>query len=843
MESFAEKECSALGGLFQYIVNDLKIATPVWEDFLGKTSKLHTHIKATVLALTAFLDAFQKIADMATNARGATKEIGSALTRLCLRHRSVEAKLKIFSSALVDHLVIPLQDKLEDWKKVAYQMDKDHAKEYKRVRQDIKKKSSDTLRLQKKVRKTPKGDAKKTLDSAIRDVNNKYHLLEETEKQALRKALIEERSRYCLFVNCLRPVIESELSTMYEVTHIQEVVDALGKLIEDPQGLPSASEQVILDVKSSEAGWSFRTPPGSPTSVGSRKSSTCSISSLNSSSSDSTHSPSSHQRSRSLSQPPSGAFRLLSVSSQDSGFTSQDTLFTRLPTPPPLELTDQVNPAAKVSEDAAKDSPSFPDAPCAMSTWPNLQDTLQFEKAAASIAKSQRPHTISSAYERHNRPVITTHTFKPLQNDSDSQLSLSADGDCPPELPPEDYADDCSEEATPTHKAYPPPLPLRAEEMDISAPTIPPKPRVLMQPLKRSDLQTACSTGNNPIYVNASDICSASKPSTPVDANSQETTFKASFQKNLAATLAQSAVHQKLLKVSAANSSDLGSGTQNVASTPDEGACGGHAPPPPVRRSSATKQPPIVPPHRSTNGKEGTSWNVFTESGDGTDAHAQLMRALNARLDALQKDEEISVPDRLPPPPPPLKEATIEVPPRQASLRSAPAKKLPRTPDKVCTLEMKLISSKFHTAPRPLETTKAQRRISQPTFSELLDQFPRNRNPSEDTAPLKKLPPTPDRRSSLDLERANTQRGLVFEAVNAQRNVIFETSSKRVVGGNPNEAASRVQKWLAGRGSVDVTRCHADLLGEIRGGVNLRKASSDDRSAPILRHVRIKPPK
>ncbi|GFW91386.1 protein MTSS 1 [Trichonephila clavipes] len=209
MESFAEKECSALGGLFQYIVNDLKIATPVWEDFLGKASKLHTHLKATVLALAAFLDSFQKIADMATNARGATKDIGSALTRLCLRHRSVEAKLKIFSSALVDHLVLPLQEKLEDWKKVAYQMDKDHAKEYKRVRQDIKKKSSDTLRLQKKVRKTPKGDAKKTLDSAIRDVNNKYHLLEETEKQALRRALIEERSRYCLFVNCLRPVIAS----------------------------------------------------------------------------------------------------------------------------------------------------------------------------------------------------------------------------------------------------------------------------------------------------------------------------------------------------------------------------------------------------------------------------------------------------------------------------------------------------------------------------------------------------------------------------------------------------------------------------------------------------------
>lgn len=59
----------------------------------------------------------------------------------------------------------------------------------------------------------------------------------------------------------------------------------------------------------------------------------------------------------------------------------------------------QVNEAARASDSILKKespSPSFPEAPCAMSTWPNLQDTLQFEKAAASIVKSQRPHTISS---------------------------------------------------------------------------------------------------------------------------------------------------------------------------------------------------------------------------------------------------------------------------------------------------------------------------------------------------------------------------------------------------------------------------------------------------------------
>lgn len=41
----------------------------------------------------------------------------------------------------------------------------------------------------------------------MQDVSDKYILLEETEKQALRKALIEERQRFCCFVAMLRPVV------------------------------------------------------------------------------------------------------------------------------------------------------------------------------------------------------------------------------------------------------------------------------------------------------------------------------------------------------------------------------------------------------------------------------------------------------------------------------------------------------------------------------------------------------------------------------------------------------------------------------------------------------------
>ncbi|QQP55431.1 Hypothetical protein FKW44_008610, partial [Caligus rogercresseyi] len=39
------------------------------EEFASRAAKLHSQLKNTILSLGAFLDAFQKIADAATNAR------------------------------------------------------------------------------------------------------------------------------------------------------------------------------------------------------------------------------------------------------------------------------------------------------------------------------------------------------------------------------------------------------------------------------------------------------------------------------------------------------------------------------------------------------------------------------------------------------------------------------------------------------------------------------------------------------------------------------------------------------------------------------------------------------
>ena len=60
---------------------------------------------------------------------GATRDIGACLTRIVMRHKSMESRMKTLCAALLDCMILPMQDQMEDWRKSAAIMDKDHSKE------------------------------------------------------------------------------------------------------------------------------------------------------------------------------------------------------------------------------------------------------------------------------------------------------------------------------------------------------------------------------------------------------------------------------------------------------------------------------------------------------------------------------------------------------------------------------------------------------------------------------------------------------------------------------------------------------------------------------------------
>lgn len=113
------------------------------------------------------------------------------------------------------------QDKLEEWKRQVVILDKDHTKEYKRCRNELKKRSSDTLRLQKKAKKGTSDNLQSLVDSSMQTVNQQKAELDEVERKSLRTAMIEDRTRYCQFVNMLQPVVKQEYEMMYELGHLQ----------------------------------------------------------------------------------------------------------------------------------------------------------------------------------------------------------------------------------------------------------------------------------------------------------------------------------------------------------------------------------------------------------------------------------------------------------------------------------------------------------------------------------------------------------------------------------------------------------------------------------------------
>lgn len=54
---------------------------------------------------------------------------------------------------------------------------------------------------------TGKSEVQSQLDEAMRDIKTKTFQLEEFEKSSVRNALVEERTRFCLFISCLKPVM------------------------------------------------------------------------------------------------------------------------------------------------------------------------------------------------------------------------------------------------------------------------------------------------------------------------------------------------------------------------------------------------------------------------------------------------------------------------------------------------------------------------------------------------------------------------------------------------------------------------------------------------------------
>ncbi|XP_065676228.1 protein MTSS 1 isoform X2 [Hydra vulgaris] len=246
-------ETEESGDLFTQIMSDMKAMGPFWDDLLLKSTKFYISIKQTVLLADNFLDAFQKIADSMTNSKGGTRDIGIAFTKIVMRHKSIENKLKTYVGILADSLVSPMQTCIDEWKKNSSQLEKDHTKDYKRLKNDLKKACTETVKLKKKAaKKIGKQEYTDQYRDAMRVANQLCSSLENQEKDYLRKLMTEERSRATFFFDCYKPCIEQELTLISEIEQLQTILEDTNKLCANPKQLPIVSEDAINAYKVAE---------------------------------------------------------------------------------------------------------------------------------------------------------------------------------------------------------------------------------------------------------------------------------------------------------------------------------------------------------------------------------------------------------------------------------------------------------------------------------------------------------------------------------------------------------------------------------------------------------------
>ena len=98
----------------------------------------------------------------------------------------------------------------------------------------------------------------------MRELDNEQKILEEQERQALRRINLTERSFFCKFASCLQSMMAEEIKVFGQSMNISQELLKLEKMTEDPDDLPCSTDEFINELVMSGQGYIFITPPSSP---------------------------------------------------------------------------------------------------------------------------------------------------------------------------------------------------------------------------------------------------------------------------------------------------------------------------------------------------------------------------------------------------------------------------------------------------------------------------------------------------------------------------------------------------------------------------------------------------
>ncbi|CAB3407124.1 unnamed protein product [Caenorhabditis bovis] len=193
-----DAEFNLLTTLYQSVVHDMKHTYPGWEQLSQKAVKLGAQLKATAQCLAAFVEAMQAVCDHANNLKGASRDVGACVTRVCIKQRAIENRMRSWAEALCDEFAVSLQQRCNYWKSRCGELDKIGSKHVKKVRS--RKQRPDITAMSE-------------------------------QREICSRVLTEQRTQFSFFIGTLMPVLNAQMSMLDEGAHLRQVVENLDSTV------------------------------------------------------------------------------------------------------------------------------------------------------------------------------------------------------------------------------------------------------------------------------------------------------------------------------------------------------------------------------------------------------------------------------------------------------------------------------------------------------------------------------------------------------------------------------------------------------------------------------------
>lgn len=193
-----DAEFNLLTTLYQSVVHDMKSTYPGWDVLSQKAQKLGTQLRTTAQCLSSFTEAMQVVCDNANNLKGASRDVGACVTRVCIKQRAIENRMRSWADALCEELAISLQQRGNYWKGRCNDMDKMASKHVKKVR--ARKQRPDV--------------------SAMSE-----------QREICTKVLTEQRTQFSFFIGTLMPVLNAQMNMLDEGAHLRQVIENLDSTV------------------------------------------------------------------------------------------------------------------------------------------------------------------------------------------------------------------------------------------------------------------------------------------------------------------------------------------------------------------------------------------------------------------------------------------------------------------------------------------------------------------------------------------------------------------------------------------------------------------------------------